>query len=83
VLYGGIARMLWAPDYLFGITEREARRGIEEKLEAFVTPGGLEALVRSGFPSADEEEVRAFARGFRSFGRAEESERHRPVSPRR
>jgi class 3 adenylate cyclase len=65
VLYGGIARMLWAPDYLFGITEREARRGIEEKLEAFVTPGGLEALVRSGFPSADEEEVRAFARGFR------------------
>ena len=30
-----------------------------------MTPGGLEALARSGFPSADEEEVRAWARVFR------------------
>src|SRR5262249_12915111 len=30
--------------------------------DAFVTPGGLEESVRSGFPSADEAEVRAFAR---------------------
>jgi class 3 adenylate cyclase len=65
VLYGGMARMLWAPDYLFGTTEREYRRGSEEGLEDFVTPGGLEAMVRSGFPSADEDEVRAWARIFR------------------
>ena len=65
VLYGGYARWLWAPDYLFGATEREARKEIEEDFEAFVTPGGLEALVRGGFPSADEEEVRATARVFR------------------
>jgi pimeloyl-ACP methyl ester carboxylesterase len=62
VLYGGYARSLWAPDYLFGDTEREARKYIEEEVEAFVTPGGLEELARSGFPFASEEEVRASAR---------------------
>lgn len=62
VLYGGMARMLWAPDYLIGSTEREYRRGNEEGLEDFMTPGGLEAFVRSGFPSADNDEVRAWAR---------------------
>jgi class 3 adenylate cyclase len=65
VLEGGMARQLWAPDYLFGETERELRRYIEEELEEFVTPGGLEALIRRGFHSADEEEVRAWARIFR------------------
>jgi pimeloyl-ACP methyl ester carboxylesterase len=65
VLYGGYARELWAPDYLFGDTEREMRKSIEENFEAFVTPGGLEAMLRSGFPSADEQEVRAWARAFR------------------
>jgi class 3 adenylate cyclase len=62
VLYGGMARPLWAPDYQFGIPEREFRRRIAKGAEAFVTPGGLEALARSGFPSASEEEVRALAR---------------------
>jgi pimeloyl-ACP methyl ester carboxylesterase len=57
VLYGGFARVLWAPDYLFGGTEREMRKVIEEELEEFVTPGALEAGMRSGFPSADEDEV--------------------------
>jgi len=65
VLYGGFARVLWAPDYLLGATEREVRKAIEEEFEAFVTPGGLEALMRSSLPSADEEEVRAWARVFR------------------
>ena len=37
VLYGGMARTLWAPDYLFGETERESRKGLEEELEEFVT----------------------------------------------
>jgi len=68
-LYGGFARALWAPDYRFGDTEREARKAIEEDFEAFMTPGGLEALVREALPSVDpsvdEKEVRAWARMFR------------------
>ena len=62
VLYGGMARILWAPDYQFGFTEREYRKLLDDEFDAFVTPGGLEESVRSGFPSADEAEVRAFAR---------------------
>jgi pimeloyl-ACP methyl ester carboxylesterase len=65
VLYGGMARTLWAPDYLFGETEREYRQGTEEGVEDFVAPGGIEAAVRSGFPSADEQEIRARARVLR------------------
>ena len=65
VLYGGQARALWAPDYLFGDTERALRKTIEEEAEAFVTPGGLEAMIRTGFPSADEQEVHAIARMIR------------------
>ena len=65
VLYGGFARVLWAPDYLLGATERQVRKAIEEEFEAFVTPGGLEALVRSSLPSADEAEVQAWARVLR------------------
>jgi class 3 adenylate cyclase len=38
---------------------------IEEEFDAFVTPGGLEEHVRSGFPFAGEAEVRAWARIFR------------------
>jgi len=62
VLNGGFARTLWAPDYQFGDTEREYRKSIGDEFDAFVTPGGLEESVRSGLPSADEAEVRAFAR---------------------
>jgi pimeloyl-ACP methyl ester carboxylesterase len=65
VLYGGDVRVLWAPDYRFGYTEREYRKLIEEEFDAFVTPGGLEEHVRSGFPFAGEAEVRAWARIFR------------------
>jgi pimeloyl-ACP methyl ester carboxylesterase len=65
VLYGGMARSRWAPDYLFGDTEREDRKGSEERLEDFVTPRGLEAMARSDCPSADEEQVRAIARMIR------------------
>jgi class 3 adenylate cyclase len=62
MLYEGSARWLWAPDYPIGKTEREARKFIEEEVDAFLTPGGLEALARSVFPSADEEEIQATAR---------------------
>ena len=37
----------------------------QNDLEDFVTPGGLEAKARGGFPSADEEEVQAIARVIR------------------
>jgi len=62
VLYGGIARWLWAPDYPFADTEREMRRSIEEEIEAFLTPGEFETHMRRAFPSATEEDVRAWAR---------------------
>ena len=62
VLYAGTARVLWAPDYQIGVPERAWCRRLEEGAEAFMTPGGLEAIARSGFPSADEGEVRALAR---------------------
>ena len=65
VLYGGKARELWAPDYLIGSTEREERQNIQEGLETFVTTGGTEEMVRSGMPSADEDDVRGWARTLR------------------
>ena len=65
VLYGGMARTLWAHDYPFGETEREYLRDTEAGVEDFAAPGGVEAMVRSGFPSAGEEEVRARARMLR------------------
>jgi class 3 adenylate cyclase len=68
VLYGGMARIMWAPDYLFGDTERDWRREGGGAIDDFLTPGGIEAFVRTGFPSAGEEEVRAWARIFRYGG---------------
>ena len=62
VLYGGIARALWAPDYPFGLTEREYRKEIEENFDLFITPGGIEEILRSGLPSAGEDEVQAWAK---------------------
>jgi class 3 adenylate cyclase len=62
VLYGGLARALWAPDYQFGIPERTLRRELEEEAEWFMAPGNIEDFVWSGFPSADEDEVRAWTR---------------------
>jgi class 3 adenylate cyclase len=38
------------------------RRRLARDAEAFMTPGWLEAFARSGFPSADDGEVRALAR---------------------
>ena len=62
VLYGGKARTLWASDYQFGIPERTYRRELENDVETFFTPGGPEAVARSAFPSASEEEVQAWVR---------------------
>src|SRR6516162_896781 len=43
VLYGGLARTLWAPDYQFGTPERTYRREVEEEADWFMTPGTMEA----------------------------------------
>ena len=64
VLYGGMARVLWAPDYPFGDTEREARNELGEIIDSFLTPGAEEAVLRRDVPSADQDEVRALARVF-------------------
>jgi class 3 adenylate cyclase len=65
VLYGGMARALWAADYQFGTPERTYRRQLDEGAEAFMTSAGVEELVRTGSPSADDQEVRAWTRMFR------------------
>ena len=44
VLYGGMARVRWAPDYLMGDTEREARNELEAIIESFLIPGAEEAV---------------------------------------
>src|SRR5207249_3719496 len=41
------------------------RRSIDEEIEAFLTPGNLEAFMRRAFTSATEEDVRAWARQVR------------------
>src|SRR5262249_50311335 len=64
-LDGGMARVLWAPDYLFGDTEREARNELAEIIESFATPSAEEAVIRRDVPSADQDEVRALARVWR------------------
>jgi class 3 adenylate cyclase len=61
VLYGGMARTLWAPDYLFGDTERAARQEVEQGFEEFLQPGGPEPYIRTGLSRGDEEEVHACA----------------------
>jgi class 3 adenylate cyclase len=65
VLYEGMARMRWAPDYLFGDTEREARTWIEDEVEASMTRDGVEAYLRSIYRSTEEEEIQALARTWR------------------
>jgi pimeloyl-ACP methyl ester carboxylesterase len=49
VLYGGLARSLWAPDYLFGLTEREWHRESGDTIEDWVTPGAIEAGSAAAF----------------------------------
>lgn len=68
VLYGGMARTMWAPDYLCEDTEREWRRGSGESIDDFITPGGIENDGAQRFPFRGEDEVRAWARVFRYGG---------------
>jgi pimeloyl-ACP methyl ester carboxylesterase len=59
VLYGGLARTLWAPDYPIGTPRDAYDRSVEEDEGAWGRPGFLEELIAGTMPDADEEERRA------------------------
>ena len=65
VLYGGMARTLWAPDYPLGTREDDYLREIEEYGRSFGEPGFLEAAIRSGAPEAPDEEIQQLVDIFR------------------
>src|SRR3954447_10663733 len=56
-LYGGLARVLWAPDYPWGIPEAQALREIDEERARLNEPGYHTESVQSGCPNATEEEL--------------------------
>jgi pimeloyl-ACP methyl ester carboxylesterase len=59
VLYGGLARTLWAPDYPIGTSRESYDRMVEEEEGVWGRPGFLEELVAGIVFEADEEERRA------------------------
>jgi class 3 adenylate cyclase len=61
VLYGGMARVLWAPDYPWGLTESQYLQRIARWKAGFAEPGALEKFGRFAAPNAGEDEIRAFA----------------------
>jgi len=65
VLYGGFARMLWAPDYPWGTPEVEYVQQIADERSRSDQPGADEEFARSGSPNATTEEIAALARYLR------------------
>jgi len=66
VLYGGMARWVWAPDHPWMPTEAEYRERIEVGRRRLTNRREyLEEYVRSGCPDADEEEARALVEHLR------------------
>jgi pimeloyl-ACP methyl ester carboxylesterase/class 3 adenylate cyclase len=66
VLYGGLARTVWAPDYPWGTRPDAYERGTEEEERIWRTPGAIEKMVRDFAPDASEAAVRAMVAVFRS-----------------
>jgi class 3 adenylate cyclase len=62
VLYGGVARLLRAPDYPWGETEADALKAIESDRSRLEQPGFAEQIARSGMPTAGDDEVVALGR---------------------
>jgi pimeloyl-ACP methyl ester carboxylesterase len=58
VLIGGFARILWAPDHPWGMTEEEYDRDAEHDLDVLGTRE--EAIAAMGTIMDDEQEIRAF-----------------------
>ena len=65
VLYGGLARMLWAPDYPWGTPEAEYLQQIADERSHADEPGADEEFARSGSPNASSDEIAGMARYFR------------------
>jgi pimeloyl-ACP methyl ester carboxylesterase len=63
VLIGGLARMLWAPDYPWGATPEQYERDTERSLEIFGPREDAHAVMRAIMD--DEDEVRAFTEYYR------------------
>jgi class 3 adenylate cyclase len=61
VLYGGMAKVLRAPDYPWGETEAEYRQAMARSKALWMTRGGLEESCRHSAPNAGEDEIRALA----------------------
>ena len=57
VLYGGVARALWAPDYQFA--ERPWQRDRRFSVAFEESAGGPEPYIRTGLSRGDAAEVRA------------------------
>jgi class 3 adenylate cyclase len=65
VLEGGYARTLWAPDYPWGIPEREFERELEEQSTGWGTQEQSLEVARALAPSGDESEWQPLARMIR------------------
>jgi class 3 adenylate cyclase/pimeloyl-ACP methyl ester carboxylesterase len=64
VLCGAVARTMWAPDYPWGYTEEDYRRG-EESDRRWGEPAFMREVVLSLAPSLDERNLEALATLFR------------------
>jgi len=61
-LYGGLARTLRAPEYPWGVTAAEWEDGSILESSSWGSRESLYEMIRSGAPSAPDDEVRALAR---------------------
>jgi class 3 adenylate cyclase len=61
VLFGGVARTLWAPDYPPGWRPEDAESVDAEDEANWGKPGYIESVMATGIPGADEEELRAWS----------------------
>ena len=60
-LCGTFARMRWAADYPFGISDEEIRRDDEETKQGWETPEAAIAIARAVAPESSHDELQAFA----------------------
>ena len=68
VLYGTLARMLWAHDYPWGTPEAEYRAELDTLATQAARSAHWEELARSGCPNATQEEIAALTRYLRIGG---------------
>ncbi len=64
-LFNGFARLAWAADYPFGLSEEELARELDNELAAWTDPRQMAEMVESVIPAADESSKRALAAAWR------------------